>query len=413
MKIAVIDHLGNYGGGSRVVRALLPAFRTLRPKMEIVYWGNSGSINREKMKKEFSLLGIDVKELKSCFLTSRNLLGITGSSEMIRRIQEMFASQMSLLPLFLSGLVHKEVESVVKGFDLVYFPWPFLMNCPRLDCPMVGTFHDFNFKYYFSGTDTFRLSQRELLNREIPVWLKHSTPIVSTHFMASELEKFYPSYTSKVKIVHLAPMSMVSPLNEKESRKIVSDLGIDGDYILYPTNMCSHKNIGPLLSAVKLLRGMGHNLSLIITGSKTEVITGHACEIGIEIGTTETNVKGLGYVTNLQMDSLIQCASAVVSSSLYEAGNGPGLDAWGRGVPVAMSNIPAFTEHIKVQDVRAEIFDPRSPRDIADKIHKILSNPEKAKADALHSREVLKKHTWLETARKYLDIFDNAISSTQ
>ena len=86
------------------------------------------------------------------------------------------------------------------------------------------------------------------------------------------------------------------------------------------------------------------------------------------------------------MNALIMCASAVVNTSLYEAGNGPGIDAWALGVPVAMSDIPCFTEHIKYQNIRAELFDPRDPRDIAAKILTILNNRKESDEIAKHSQ---------------------------
>ncbi len=66
---------------------------------------------------------------------------------------------------------------------------------------------------------------------------------------------------------------------------------------------------------------------------------------------TPQNIYGLGYVDNVEIDGLIQSAHIVVNSSLYEGGNGPGFDAWSRGIPVAMSNIPPFLEHVAYHDV--------------------------------------------------------------
>ena len=409
MKLAVIDHIGNPGGGSRVVRALLPAFISLRPDIEITYFGNRTSIIRESIEDEFKNIGIIVKHLDSVRLTNQGLFGIPKTSFIIKTIQQKYIEQYDFLPPTLSGAVHKELENIVKGFDLAFFPWPYLLRCPLLKCPMVGIFHDFNFKYYFTGPHTFNKWQLEILNKEIPVWIQRSTPVVSTYFMAEELEKFYPKINGKIKVVHLAPMSTLTKITKEEAKKIVSDFRISMDFILYPTNLCSHKNIGPLLAALPILKSMGHNILLVLTGPDTETINGHACDVGIVLEKINKDVFGLGYVSNEQMDSLIQNASVVVSTSLYEAGNGPGIDAWVRGVPVAMSNIPAFLEHIKVQDVRAEVFDPRSPVDIANKIHNILSNPKKAKADAIHSQMALGKMTWRQTAEKYLDIFDESI----
>lgn len=409
MKLAVIDHIGNPGGGSRVVRALLPAFKFLRPDIEITFFGNRINVFRENIEEEFKNKGIIVKYLNSVRLTNEGLFGITGTSFIFKSIQQRYIEHYDFLPSILSGAIHKELEQIITGFDLAFFPWPYLIRCPLLKCPMVGIFHDFNFKYYFTGTHTFSKWQLNILKTEMPLWIQRSTPVVSTYFMAEELEKFYPTNKGKTKVVHLAPMSTMTRITKEEARKNVYDLGITKDFILYPTNVCSHKNIGPLLASLPILKSMGHNILLVLTGPGTEIINGHACEFGIELEESNKDVFGLGYVSNVQMDSLIQSASVVVSTSLYEAGNGPGIDAWVRGVPVAMSNIPAFLEHIKVQDVRAEIFDPRSPVDIANKIHNILANPEKAKADATHSRRAIEKITWSQTAEKYLDIFDESI----
>lgn len=118
---------------------------------------------------------------------------------------------------------------------------------------------------------------------------------------------------------------------------------------------------------------------------------------------------GLGYVSNEQIDALIQCARVVVSTSLYEAGNGPGLDAWGKGVPVAMSDIPSFTEHLEIQGVKAQVFDPRSPLDIANKIDEILLNPAQAQRDAKTSFEAISRWNWDVAAKKYLAVFDEAL----
>lgn len=409
MKLAVIDHIGNPGGGSRVVRALLPAFKALRPDVEITYFGNRVSMQREDMEAEFASLGIRLEMLNSVRLVNEGVFGIKRSITLVRLLQGKYLKYISFLPPFFTGAVHEEIEQLVKGFDLAFFPWPFFMECPQLDCPMVGIFHDFNYKYYFSGVPTFGASQLEVLNRQIPAWLKKTVPVVSTNYMAGELAKFYPDYADKLNIIHLSSMSTMTTINVDTAIKIVSELGINKTYILYPTNLCAHKNIGPLLAAIPIIKNRGHDVVLVLTGPDVEKINGHACETGVESGLGVQDVFGLGYVTNRQMDALIQCASVVVSTSLYEAGNGPGVDAWARKVPVAMSNIPAFTEHIRVQDVRAEVFDPRSPQDIADKIGNILTDPEKAKTDALHSQEAMKKITWLHTAANYLAVFDNAM----
>jgi glycosyltransferase involved in cell wall biosynthesis len=76
-----------------------------------------------------------------------------------------------------------------------------------------------------------------------------------------------------------------------------------------------------------------------------------------------------------------------------------------------MSNIPAFTEHVELFGVKAHIFDPRSPEDIAAKIATIMDNPSQARTDADISKSALKKLTWEVTAREYLSIFQLAVEN--
>jgi len=410
MKIAVVDHFGNAGGGSRVLRALLPAFKSLRPEYKITFFCNAQAVKREGFAQELIEAGVELQTLRSTVLSNFAPFGIRATGKFIQLLQQKYSRHSSMIPYILSGAVHQEVERRCRGYDLAFFPWPYFICCPQLKCPMVGTFHDFNFRYYFSGP-TWHPWGLNLLNREIPLWLENSTPVVSTEFMKQELTKFYPRFAEKARVIHLAPMSALSKIEDSEARKTVKDLGVSQSYILYPCHLATHKNIGMLLAAHALLKKRGINILLVLTGQGTDLVKGRSCEIGLEVGMADQDVLGLGYVSNLQMDALIQCAELVISTSLYEAGNGPGLDAWSKGVPVAMSRILPFIEHMQVQDVRAKVFDPMSPQDIADKIESILSNPEAAKKDAQHSQQAIGRFTWERTAAKYLQVFDEACKS--
>ncbi len=75
-----------------------------------------------------------------------------------------------------------------------------------------------------------------------------------------------------------------------------------------------------------------------------------------------------------------------------------------------MSNIPAFLEHINEQDLRAKVFDPRDPKDIAKKLSEILDNPTVALIDAAHSAKMIASFPWEKTARQYFDVFSEAIA---
>ncbi len=408
MKIAVIDQVTNPGGGARVVRALLPAMKKLDRAIDVTFFGNPHGIKRERLDEVAMRHQIHIVPLSATKWTGKDFFGIRGSRHVVKLVQSKCKHLSPVLPLSLSGEVHRELEKKVQGFDIAFFSWPFHLECPELSCPMVGTFHDFNYKYYFSSHcgSSWTL---DALNRHVPKLLSRSVPIVSTQFMFQELQKFYPEYASKAKIIPIAPMSRVGEVPLEIGTKILERLNLRNRYLLYPTNIVSHKNIGPLLTALYLLKQRGHDLSLILVGNGTEGINGKACREGIEIGREEQNVFGLGYVSHDEVDALIQGAAVSLNTSLYEANNGPGFDSWALGTPVAMSNIPPFLEHMKVHDVRAAVFDPRSPEDIADKIEQLLVQPEKTSQDALHSQQSMKNWTWDKTAEDYLKVFEETI----
>ena len=411
MKIAVVDHILNPGGGARVNRALLPAMKRVNPDLKMTFFCNEHGIKRDNLGDMLRDHDIAISYLKSVKFSGKDFFGIRGSRHVLSMVQRKLGAISSLLPFSISGELQRELEQVIKGFDFTFFTWPFHLKCPKLTCPMAGIFHDFNYKYYFSA-NAMHSSLEKFLSAQMPTWLSNSTPIVSTEFMKTEVERFYPQFGHKVKVVPIAPMSTVSSMSKEETKEIIKKFELPLDYVLCPTHLTGHKNAGPLISAFALLKQKGYPGALVFTGLETEAMCGKASSIGVEKNQLPQDVYGLGYVTNTEIDALIEHAAVVVNPSLYEGGNGPGFDAWAKGRPVAMSNIPPFLEHIAVHGVRAEIFDPRSPRDICEKLDNILSNPQKALEDGEHSRQAIGQFTWERSAAGYLSVINEAIHAS-
>jgi glycosyltransferase involved in cell wall biosynthesis len=413
MKIAVVDHFGNTGGGSRVVHSLIPAIKKANSTNKITYFGGKDAIARESYIEHFTKSEIEVRYLSSLKIK----LGKVVNSEIYFRLKSQIKSSVlrgafNLIENLIEGpffSISKEIERKTRGFDLILYPWPFHMDCPKTNIPMVGIFHDFNHKYYFTGAYTFSMNSRKNADKRMPDWLNRCTPVVSSNFIAGELKKFYPFAEKKVNVIHLPKLNDDVDLDPIVARKIVKEIGVTDRYILYPTHMVSHKNIGPLISAVQILNSKDYSIKLVLTGAGTNAVKGIATSIGVELNEEHYDVLGLGYVTNLEINSLIACASAVVNCSLYEAGNGSGVDAWACGTPVAMSNIPSFLENLAVLDVRASVFDPRSPEDIASKIAFILDRPECIEADVAHSMNSMSKVNWDQVGNLYMRVFENAV----
>jgi len=157
MKLAVIDHHGCLGGILRFYHALFIAVKKARPSIEITFFirfsGESdGLLAQQKVMNDFVSHGIKVKRLKFSFLQDSKIPLVRPIA---RRIQSKASRFLDKWPVIISGAAHREVEKITKGFDLVYFTLWYGMICPQLGCPMLSTFHDFNFRYYFSGFPIF------------------------------------------------------------------------------------------------------------------------------------------------------------------------------------------------------------------------------------------------------------------
>jgi len=408
MKLCIIDPIGNLGGGSRFLRCLVPALKERRPELILRLLAPRALFAREDWKAFAGTHGLEVVELVSTRWTQEGVPGLPSTAAGIRYAQGRFPKWLGRLPGRMSGNFQNEVRRKSAGADLAFFPWPFLFSLPALDCPAAAVVHDFNYKYSFGGFSALFPWQRELVEREMPRWLAGTHPVVTSDFMAAELRRFYPDWQEKATMIRMPPM--IPPLapvkDDRPSEEIIRRLGIQSPFVLYPCNLHAHKNIGPLLAAIALLAEKGTAPSLVLTGPYTDQIRGPACRIGVVRDAGPANVIGLGYVSHRDMEALTELAAVVVSSSLYEAGNGPGLEGWAKGRPVAMSDIPSFVEHMKVWGVHAELFNPRSPESIAAALDRILRDPDKALALAKESQKRISANTWARAADQYLLLFD-------
>lgn len=412
MKIFIIDPIGNLGGGSRFLRCLIPALKERRVSLRLTLLAPRALLARDNWSQVAGVCELELQELRTTRLTQEGVVGLPDSVSMVRYLQGRFQSLFRRLPALISGDVQREIQRKSAGADLVLFPWPFLFALPSLSCPVAAVFHDFNFKYFFGSFSAFFPWQRDQIERDMPAWLAGAYPVVSSDFMAGELVRFYPQCPRQPEIIRMPPMLPTVMRTERLLPDVATLLGTKAQYVLYPCNLHAHKNIGPLIAAIALLAEQGLPINLVLTGPQTELVRGVASSSGLMLGAERPNVLGLGYVSNPDMEALLDSATVVISSSLYEAGNGPGLEGWIRGRPVVMSDIPSFVEHRRVWGVHAELFDPHSPAGIARAVAKVLQDPERARLLAELSRERMATYTWGHAADQYLNLFDRIMKET-
>ena len=311
---------------------------------------------------------------------------------------------------------HARLAKVLNQHDVVHFTWPYALDPPPLRIPASFIPHDFIHTHEF-GVPLLDRNLWESSQIVLERWLQCATPIVSSDFVAGELRSNFPDYRRHVEVIYLSSLHVTPQGHHDPSRMEATcrRLGVTGRYILCPNNVMPHKNLSLLISALWHLRQAGENVRLVVVGLGTEGIRAKVnCPLyGDRVeSAADWDILGLGVVGDDDLLDLMRQSELVVNPSLCEAGAGSGLDAWGCGCAVALSDIPAFRDQVRYLGTRAEFFDPRDPRDTARVLLEAMRDQQKRAADGEVSRAALQRYDWSEVARRYLAVFERLVGKT-
>lgn len=465
MRIAVLDQHGNPGGGLRFVRALVAGLADAFPDDEIGLFASRAVLDSEPFMRlradhprviaeEMAVVEQPAPRMLEEAAATLPALPIDDAPESeapsggalraaVRRVKPlvwMYRRVRGLPPEEPPAVapqpqpepapepapepdptftIDDDLARRLAAYDLVYFAWPYYIEPRDLTVPVVGTFHDFNFKHGFGNYSDHRI---ELLERQIPGWLCRASAVVSTRFILGELERFYPDVATATEVIPLATFITGEPSPDRVA-EMRSRFKLPDAYVIYPCNIALHKNIPYLFRAYGLLKAEGRSVPpLVLCGYGTDLIAGqmrgtiddgHLASLVAELLGADLvvgeDVFLLGYVSDADIDALIAGATLVVSSSLYEAGSGPGLDAWYLGTPVALSAIPAHLEQVGLLGVAAAFFDPEDPADGAHVIATVCAGD--TEEAVIRSREALHAYDWRVVARRYHETFERAVAA--
>ena len=443
MKLAVVYHLPNPGGITRFTNALIDGLLAVDDSLTIDYYLSDrllrdGRLAAFPATDRVRLIGISDPDVADSNLdepdtdadghsivrwTSRRLASrpllhaIVKAPYRALRGALRLASGKRRSKHWYEFALTPEIAAALGAYDLVYLPFPYYIEPAAIKAPLVGTFHDFNHLYFPANFGKALMRQ---MNRQLKFWTTRAdAAVVSTRFVEQDLVKHYAGAAGRSSIVFVAPYSFV-PISEKARLAAVKRFGLrDQGYLVYPSNHSHHKNLLGLIRAADVIKKAKGRIDypVVFTGFGTDGIgTGKwpsFAEVDEYLSTSSLvvgqDVRGLGFVTDEEVDALTRSARLVVSTSLYEAGCGPALDAWQFGVPVAFSNIPPFVEQLEALGVEAWTFDPRDPEDIARVIGRALAERKESLAMAARSMASIKKYTWNEAAAGYLEVFRQAI----
>lgn len=165
-------------------------------------------------------------------------------------------------------------------------------------------------------------------------------------------------------------------------------------YCLYVGNFHPHKNLLRLIQAFhSLAKNREHQL--VIVGKKDPRYF-PALQSMVERLGLKSKVVFLGYVPQDDLPGLYAGAEVFILPSLYEGFGLPLLEAMACGVPVIAAKIGAMKE---IVDTSGMLVDPTEPQEIADAIHKVLTDKSWRERLSYLGLQKSQRYSWHSTAQ--------------
>jgi glycosyltransferase involved in cell wall biosynthesis len=222
--------------------------------------------------------------------------------------------------------------------------------------------------------------------------------VTDSEHSKKELVRFGKVPESRIRVVHLGGEQA-----QRQTPDITilerSDLA-GKPYILTVSSLDPRKNFALLVQALELLGTQDYEI-VVAGGTNPRVFqSSHADHL--------KHVKYLGYVSDGELRSLYEHATCFIYPSLYEGFGLPPLEAMVCGCPVIVSDAASLPE---VCGDAALYCDPNDPADIADKIRRLMHDPELR--DELRSKGLkqARKFSWEKCARGTLEVIDQVLSA--
>jgi glycosyltransferase involved in cell wall biosynthesis len=258
---------------------------------------------------------------------------------------------------------------------------------------------------YHLATDQISIFQKFVAKFLLQNAVNLSKKIITiSQFSKTEIEK-YLKVRKNISLIKLGVDKATFRVDHSLEQKVWvrGRYNLPDKYILFVGNVKPHKNLPNLIRALQILAQQGEqDLSLVIVGKKEGFINGdsHIDQLILELGLSD-KVFFSGFVENEDLPVIYHLAEALVFPSLYEGFGLPPLEAMASGCPTLVSRTASLPEVCKEASL---YFNPKNPRDIADTIRKVLSDPQLKARLVAKGFELIEEYNWEKEANKLSDL---------
>ncbi len=300
--------------------------------------------------------------------------------------------------------------------NLIHFPH---FNVPIFyHKPFVVTIHDL-IKHHFRGPETTTKNQfvyyikflgyRLIIKNAVQKAQKIFAP---SQFIKEQIINQYQTNPKKIIVTYEGANNKFSiskfQFSNKEKEETLKKYQIKRPYLLYVGSVYPHKNIDRLIEAVKIARKKIPQIKLVIVCSRN--IFWERLRKKINLAEAKSFIKLTGFVSDQELALLYQEAASFVFPSLSEGFGLPPLEAMASGCPVISSNATCLPE---IYNDAALFFNPIDPKDMAEKIIKMIKNKKLQSQYRARGFEKAKEYSWKKMARGTFEKYQSVTSNQQ
>jgi D-inositol-3-phosphate glycosyltransferase len=239
--------------------------------------------------------------------------------------------------------------------------------------------------------------------------------IASTADEADDLINAYKANPDRVFVVPPGvDLATFQPIDRTEARR---KIGYDsGRVLLFVGRLERLKGVEIAIRALALLRDREHDdLRLIVLGedsrdgdeSEKERLKAVAAAVGVR-----DRVDFLGSVAQHELPYFYAAADACVMPSYSESFGLVALEAQACGCPVVASGVSGLRSVVR-DDVSGYLIDGHDPAEYAERIGRLLADPELAQQMGRRGRLLAQRFSWNRTADRLEGLFDEVIEGAQ
>lgn len=293
------------------------------------------------------------------------------------------------------------LERLVDGFDLVHVLHPsFPVPTRRTG---VLTVHDLN---PLERADWHSPGERAGFRSSLRRAVDSGWVIITVSDHVRDLVRAWaPSGYSRIVTVHLGiGKEFLRGASESRGREVCDQFGLaPGRFLVSVGRHSTRKNLAVLLEAIRHMGRAAPTLALAgATGAASSEISG-----AIDAYDLGEKVRLLGFVPDVDLVALVQCARGLVHPSTTEGFGLPVLEAMAVGTPVLASNGGSLPEIVGDAGV---LLDPSNPALWAEQVAALMADDQRHAELRQRGRVRSGMFSWKRTAERTVAAYEQALS---